>query len=397
MAERARHRVPEHVGPRTAIALVQVLGLAVWFSASAVAPALREEWGLDTVSAVALTVSVQMGFVVGAVGSAVLTLADRLRPHRLLAGSALGAATATLLLACVESAGPALALRGLTGLFLAGVYPVGMKLTTSWSRRGSRGRDLGLLIAALTLGSTLPHLLGGLALPWRWLLVGAAGAAVLAALVSVAAVRPGPGHAPAPPPDRRYAVDLLRDRTARLVVFGYLGHMWELYAFWTWLPSYLEAASPDLPVHLVAFVTAGLAGAVGCVVAGRAADRWGPVPIAVLALAASGTCCLLSPTMVDASPAGLAVFCAVWGATVIADSGLFTAALSDVADPRYVGTALTTQTALGFLLTAVSIPVVALAADLTDWRLALLVLLPGPVLGVWSLRALLPRRVTLEA
>ncbi|GAA4540003.1 MFS transporter [Pseudonocardia xishanensis] len=383
------------MGPRTAIALVQVLGLAVWFSASAVAPALSAEWGVGTV---ALTVSVQLGFVAGAVGSAVLTLPDRLRPHRLLAGSALGAAGTTVLLAtAVESAGPALALRALTGLFLAGVYPVGMKLTTSWSRPSARSRDLGLLVAALTLGSALPHLLGGLALPWRELLLGAAAAGGLAAVVAVVAVRPGPGHAPAAPPDPHFALGLLRDRTARLVVLGYLGHMWELYAFWTWLPSYLEAASPGLRAHLVAFVAAGIAGAGGCVVAGRAADRWGPAPIAALALAASGTCCLLSPTMVDAAPAGLAFFCAVWGATVIADSGLFTAALSDVVDRRYVGTALTTQTALGFLLTAVSIPVVAAAADLTGWRLALLVLLPGPVFGVWAMRALLPGRVTLEA
>jgi MFS family permease len=391
----AEHRRPTHLRPRLAIAGVQVLGLAVWFSASAVAPALRDEWGLGQVGAVALTVSVQLGFVLGAVASAALTLADRIRPHRLLGCSAFGAAACTVLLTTVGSAATALPLRVLTGVFLAGVYPVGMKLTTSWSGPGTRSRDLGLLIAALTLGSALPHLLGGLALPWRAVLLGAAATGAAAGLVALLAVRPGPAHAPAPPPDPHYAGRMLRDRTARLVVLGYLGHMWELYAFWTWLPDYLHAG--DLPGHAVAFGAAGLAGALGCVVAGRLADRLGPVPVAIGALAVSGTCCLLSPTLVDAPPAPLVVFCCVWGATVIADSGLFTAALSDVVDRRYVGTALTTQTALGFLLTAVSIPVAALAADLTGWRLALLVLLPGPVLGVWALRGLLPRAVTLEA
>ncbi|MCF7548771.1 MFS transporter [Pseudonocardia sp. WMMC193] len=373
-----------------------MLGLAVWFSASAVAPALQREWA---VGAVLLTVAVQLGFVAGAVGSAVLTLADRLPPHRLVACSALGAAACTALLTLVDSAGPALVLRGLTGLFLAGVYPVGMKLTTSWSGPYTRGRDLGLLLAALTLGSALPHLLRGLALPWRGVLLGAAAAGVLAAVIAAVAVRPGPGHAPSPPPNPRYALALLRDRTARLVVFGYLGHMWELYAFWTWLPTYLAAATtvPAESAHLVAFAAAGVAGAAGCVVAGRAADRVGPVPVALGALAVSGTCCLLAPVVADGTPAAVVGFVLVWGAAVIADSALFTAALSDVVDRRYVGTALTAQTALGFLLTSAAIPTVAAAAALTDWRLAAVALLPGPLLGVRALRALLARRVTLEA
>lgn len=335
----------------------------------------------------------------GAVGSAVLTLADRLPPHRLVACSALGAAACTALLTLVESAGPALALRALTGVFLAGVYPVGMKLTTSWSGPYTRGRDLGLLLGALTLGSALPHLLGGLALPWRAVLLGAAAAGVLAAVIAAVAVRPGPGHTPSPPPNPRYALALLRDRTARLVMLGYLGHMWELYAFWTWLPTYLAAATtvPAESAHLVAFAAAGVAGAVGCVVAGRTADRVGPVPVALAALAVSGTCCLLAPVVADGSPAAVVGFVLVWGAAVIADSALFTAALSDVVDRRYVGTALTSQTALGFLLTSAAIPTVAAAAALTDWRLASVALLPGPLVGVRALRALLARRVTLEA
>ncbi|MCE0766347.1 MFS transporter [Pseudonocardia kujensis] len=392
----ARHRTPARTGPRAAIALVQVLGLAVWFSASAVVPRLRAEWGIGDATVVGLTVSVQLGFVAGAVTSALLTLPDRVRPHRLLAWSALGAAGCTLVLAtAVDSPGPALVLRALTGVFLAGVYPVGMKLTASWSGPGTRFRDLGVLVGALTLGSALPHLLGGLAgpgLPWRGVLLGAAAAGLLAALLAAVLVRPGPGHAPAPRPDPRYAVRMVRERRPLLVVCAYLGHMWELYAFWTWLPAYL-AATPSaggLPVELVVFAVSGLAGALGCAVAGRLADRVGPAPVAVAALVVSGSCCLLSPVMVGAGAPGLVAFCAVWGAAVVADSGVFTGALSDVADRRYVGTALTTQTALGFLLTAVSIPVVPLVAGSAGWSAALLVLLPGPVLGAMAMRSLLP-------
>ncbi|MEU7817503.1 hypothetical protein AB0B41_34610, partial [Pseudonocardia sp. NPDC049154] len=197
-------------------------------------------------------------------------------------------------------------------------------------------------------------------------------------------------------PDRAERDAMLRERGPRLVVCGYLGHMWELYAFWTWLPAYLAAApaatpgSGGLPIELVVFASSGLAGAVGCAVAGRMADRVGPAPVAITALAVSGTCCLLSPVMVGAGTLGLVVFCAVWGASVVADSGVFTGALSDVADRRYVGTALTTQTALGFLLTAVSIQVVPLVAAAGGWSAALLVLLPGPVLGALAMRSLLP-------
>jgi MFS family permease len=185
---------------------------------------------------------------------------------------------------------------------------------------------------------------------------------------------------------------MLRERGPALVVCGYLGHMWELYAFWTWVPAYLAAApaAGGPPTGLVVFATSGVAGALGCAVAGRVADRVGPAPVAIAALAVSGTCCLLSPVMVGAGLPALVTFCAVWGGSVVADSAVFTGALTDVADRRYVGTALTTQTALGFLLTAVSIQVVPLVAGVGGWATALLVLLPGPVLGVLALRSLVP-------
>ncbi|MEJ8278221.1 MFS transporter [Pseudonocardia spirodelae] len=375
---------------RALVALVQVLGLAVWFSASAVQPELRARWGLGTATGVWLTTSVQLGFAAGAVVSAVLTLADRVAPHRLLAGGAAAAAACTLALAAVAD-GPvaALVLRTLTGVFLALVYPVGMKIMTSWSDGSRRARDLGVLVGALTVGSALPHLIGGLpGLPWRGVLAGAALCGAVAAALAWWCVRPGPALAPAPPPDTGYALRLLREPGPRLVVLGYLGHMWELYALWTWLGAALAGGDPGPAEHLTVFVAAGLGGAAGCVLGGRAADRVGRVPVVAAALALSGLCCAVSPLLLGAAPAVTTAFCALWGAAAVADSAVLTTATIEIADPRYTGTALTVQTALGFLLTVAAIATVPLVADLAGWRGALVVLAAGPALGLPAVLAL---------
>ncbi|GAA1210088.1 MFS transporter [Prauserella alba] len=378
---------------RIAIAAVQVLGLAVWFSMSAVVPTLRVEWGISAAAAVWLTASVQIGFVVGAVGSAALNLADRVRPHLLLAGSAASAAVCTVVLALLAGGmATALPLRFLTGVFLAGVYPVGMKLMVSWSGQSGRGVSMGMLIAALTVGSSVPHLIAGFgSLPWRSVLLAAAALGGLGALVAITVVRPGPHlGAGSPLPNPRYALTMFTERRPRLANLGYFGHMWELYALWTWIPTFLLARdAPDAPqvVELVVFATMGLAGAAGCFLGGWVSDRFGRSPAAVSALAVSGACCLFSPLALDAPPVVLVVFCAVWGAAVIADSGVFSVSLSETADSRYVGTALTAQTAIGFALTVVSIQVVPLAAAVVGWQFAFLALVPGPVIGALAMRS----------
>ncbi|MDI3408812.1 MFS transporter [Streptomyces cavernicola] len=380
---------------RGMIAAVQVLGLAVWFSMSAVVPSLRGEWGLGSTGAVWLTASVQLGFVSGALTSAALTLADRFPPQRLLACGA-GAASACTVLLALTVDGPAAAfpLRFLTGVCLAAVYPVGMKLMASWSSSAQRGRNMGVLIGALTLGSTLPHLIAGLGrLPWRGVLLAAATAGALAALVALAFIRVGPYAAPtAPARNPRYALTMFTERRPRLANLGYFGHMWELYALWTWIPAYLAATSgaEGLPgsVGTTVFLTMGIGGAVGCLLGGWGADRFGRPSAAMTALLASGACCLLSPLLVDAPAVLLVVFCAVWGAAVIADSGVFSTSLSEVVDQRYVGTALTAQTAIGFALTVVTIQLTPLLADAFGWQYALLLLAPGPLAGAVAMRAL---------
>ena len=382
---------------RALIAAVQVLSLAVWFSASAVVPALRVEWELSGPAAVWLTASVQLGFVAGAVTSTALNLADRVAPHLLMAVCSLLAAACTFLIALsVTGLAGAVPLRFLTGVFLAGVYPVGMKVTASWAPPAGRGLAFGILIGALTLGSALPHLIGGLGdLPWRGVMAAAAGCAVLGALVAATLVREGPQFAAGarPRPYPRYALTMFRQRHPRLVNLGYFGHMWELYALWTWLPSFLLAGAAartgraDADAGLLAFLSIGVAGVAGCLAGGWAADRFGRPRAAFTALVVSGACCLVSPLFFGAPPAAVVALGVVWGAAVIADSGVFSTSLSEVADKRYVGTALTAQTAIGFALTVVTIQLVPVVADAAGWRWAFWLLAPGPLVGAVAMRA----------
>ncbi|HEU4539834.1 MAG TPA: MFS transporter [Jiangellaceae bacterium] len=367
------------------IAAVQVLGMATWFSASAVVPALRVEWSMSAGQATWLTASVQLGFVAGALTSAALNLPDRIPAYRLVAASSMVAALVTTGVALIaDDLVTAVPLRFATGFALAGVYPPGLKLMASWFDRG-RGLALGTLIGALALGSALPHLISVSALPWRGVLLASAGSAVAAAVIAALAVRLGPFAGPAPPFQPRYAITLFRERGPRLANLGYFGHMWELYAMWTWLPAYL-AASYDIrpgpvPVGVASFAVIGAAGAAGCLLAGWLGDRAGRARLAAAAMIASASCCLLAALAFGGPPLAVYGVLAVWGASVIADSGLFSTCMSQVVDPRYVGTALTTQTAIGFLLTVVTIQATPLIAEAASWPVAVAVLGLGPAAG----------------
>lgn len=379
------------------IALAQVLAMSVWFSASAVVPALRQDWGISSQQGGLLTAVVQLGFVAGALVSATCNLPDIVAQPRLIAVSAALAAVMTAALAIwSHGLASALPLRFGTGFALAGVYPVGMRLMASWFER-ARGWALGVLVGALTVGSALPQLVNGvIALPWRGVLLAASALALLAAVLALVVLRVGPHVKPAPPFAPGYIIRMFRDRRQRLVNIGYLGHMWELYAAWTWLPAFLAASiaasgasSPSrAAVGVTLFCAIGVAGCVGCLLAGRLADRHGRAGVAMGALIISGGCCVLAGVAFGSSLFVLVPLLVLWGGAIIADSAQFSAALTEFADPRYVGTALTAQTALGFLLTVLTIQALPVSVAAIGWRASIALLALGPVVGIAAMARL---------
>jgi len=376
------------------LALAMVLAMAPWFSASAVIPQLRDDWGLSTGAASLLIIAVQLGFVTGAVISAGFNLADVIPPRRLILIGTMGAAVANAGLVLADGPELAVPLRFLTGAFLAGVYPPALKAMSTWFTRG-RGMALGVMVGALTLGSALPHLVNGLGgLDWQVVILATSGLTAIGGLIAEFVATDGPFPFPKAPFDPRQAGRAWNNPGVRLSSLGYFGHMWELYAMWAWFAAFfadtlVEHGDGDVRTGaaLATFLVIGV-GAIGCWVGGLLGDRWGRTKSTTLAMAISGTCALTIGLLQTGPIALVLVVGVVWGFWVVADSAQFSTIVTEVADQAYVGTAVTLQLAVGFTLTVATIWLVPFLRDQAGWAWAFAVLAPGPFLGIIAMQRL---------
>jgi MFS family permease len=382
------------------LATAELLGMSLWFAANAVASMLRAEWQLSGSEVAWLTTVVQLGFVAGTAVSALLNLADVVPARLLFAASAILGALANASLLSAHGYELALATRFATGFFLAGVYPPAMKMAATWFR-ARRGLAVGTVVGALTVGKAVPYLVH--AVPGAGVsgvVLTTSAAALLAALLVFTVYRDGPYHFPPRPFSWGLVGVVVRERNWRLATGGYLGHMLELYSFWTWIPAFVAASiaaeaqrtgvgSPHAATaaSLLAFGIIAVGG-VGCIWGGLSADRIGRERLVTIAMAASGTCALLVGLTFGRSLLLIAPVALAWGFFVIADSAQFSVLVTESVPPHSVGTALTIQTSLGILLTTVSIQAVPPVVARAGWAWAFPMLAVGPMLGIWSIRRL---------
>ncbi|NND92389.1 MAG: MFS transporter [Granulosicoccus sp.] len=380
----------------TLLVLAEVAAMSLWFISSATQADQQGELAVSAFRAALLVSGVPAGFVLGALYVAMYGIADRFDPRRVFATASLSAAAANAVMLLTEPGSTvSILLRIITGFCLAGVYPVGMKIMVGWGK-ADRGWLVGLLVGGLTLGSASPHLLAWLGgTNWRLTTLVASGLAVIAAVL-VSQTSLGPHHAAQQRMNPRIIRVAWTDRRLRRAFLGYLGHMWELYALWSWiapaaLASYMMQMSPATALEwskLTAFLAIG-SGALLCPFAGRLADALGKAELTILVMTCSGLSALSAAAVFGGSPLLVAAVFVVWGLSVIPDSAQFSALIADLAPPEMAGSLMALQTGLGFSLTILTVQLTPLVAMKMGWPFLFCLLAAGPLVGIlsmWPLR-----------
>lgn len=370
----------------------QFASASIWFSGNAVLADLQQSWGLTGQSLGYITSAVQLGFIAGTLLFAFLTVADRFSPRWVFFWCSLAGAAANISVLFVSQSLPGLLLlRFATGVCLAGIYPVGMKIAAAWYKKGL-GRALGYLVGALVLGTAFPHLLRaiGAQLSWQYIMSGVSALAVCGGVMMLL-VPDGPHLPRGSAFNSRVLAVIFRSRAFRASAFGYFGHMWELYALWTfipvWLLAYAENTGTGLNVPLWSFVIIA-AGFIGCAGGGLLSEKTGSARIAAAQLLISGICCALSPLLFNADVVLFVAFLVVWGIAVVGDSPQFSTLNAETAPREYVGSALTVANCLGFLITVLSIQTANSLLPVLGPQFIFCLLIPGPLIGLWALRPL---------
>lgn len=375
------------------IGLSELFALSLWFSASVIAPELIEVWKLNPTTEAWLSASVPFGFVIGAFCSSYFGFADRFNPRIFLAISALLGALVNGLLIFVDYASVGIILRICTGITLAGVYPTAVKILSQWFPK-QRGLAMGILIAALTMGSSSPHFVVMFfsSLNWQLVIICSSVLAFLAAVIVYWILEDAPEKSNRIPFSFKLLKNVVRNKPVMLANYGYFGHMWELYAMWTWLPAFLTASfstySPDISHEVLAlssFLTIGIAGAIGCVIGGAISDKIGRANLTIISMVISGVSSILIGLTFGQSIWLTLIFAIVWGMSIISDSAQFSAAVSEKSEVQYVGTALTFQMCIGFLITIFSINLIPVLERVIGWEWVFSLLAIGPILGIISM------------
>lgn len=375
------------------ISLAELLALSLWYSASVVIVELKQIWQLSLMIEAWLASSVTIGFIIGAVISSYFYIADRYNPRKVFVISALMGALFNILLIFSEQAIFAILIRLLTGITLAGVYPTAVKQLSQWFPK-QRGLAIGILIAALSVGTAIPHFIAlvFISVHWKFVIFVSSGLALIAAVIMNWLVVDVPTKQKKTIFSFRLIKKIVKNKPVMLANYGYFGHMWELYAMWTWLPSFLiisfRQTHPEistLHTSLASFLSIGIAGAIGSIIGGYLADKIGRSKLTILSLLGSASCSILIGFTFGQAIWITFTIAFIWGIFVIADSAQFSAAVSDFSDESYLGTALTFQMCVGFIITIITIQLIPILQKIVGWEFVFMMLSLGPIFGIFSM------------